>query len=84
MVKLSEQPVAKTIDVKGQMCPYPIINTKTELPNLKEGEILLVITDNPPTAEETLPRLCEIRKLQLEIIEKMEGDKKSWYCYIKK
>ena len=84
MAKLSEQTAAKTIDVKGQICPYPIINTRQELAGMKKGEILLVITDNPDTAEENLPRHCRNKKQEYEIIEKEDGGRKVWHCYIRK
>lgn len=84
MTRLSEQQPAKTIDVRGQICPYPMINTRQELNNMKEGELLLVITDNPDTAEENLPRHCKNKNQKYDIIEKEEGGKRVWYCYILK
>jgi tRNA 2-thiouridine synthesizing protein A len=42
------------LDVTGYTCPYPVIFTKKALAKLKEGEVLEVVTDNPPSCE-TVP-----------------------------
>lgn len=78
---LNELPVAKAIDVKGQICPYPIIATRVALKDLKVGDVLEVVTDNPPTANETLPQLCEVKHYDFERIELSAG---VWRCLVRK
>ena len=56
----------KAIDVKGQVCPYPIIATRGELKKLAVGDVLEVVTDNPPTANETMPALLASRNYPYE------------------
>ncbi len=36
-----------TLDVRGDCCPYPLIKTKKQVEQLKSGEILKVIADDP-------------------------------------
>ncbi len=35
------------LDVRGECCPYPLILTKKQVEQLKSGEILEVIADDP-------------------------------------
>ncbi len=37
----------ETLDVRGECCPYPLILTKKKVEQLKSGEILEVIADDP-------------------------------------
>lgn len=39
------------LDVRGYVCPYPVIYTLKALSQLKEEEVLEVLTDNPPSSE---------------------------------
>ena len=38
-----------SLDVRGQVCPYPELLTLRALQNLSSGDILEVILDNPPS-----------------------------------
>ncbi len=37
----------QTLDVRGECCPYPLILTKKRVEQLKSGEVLEVIADDP-------------------------------------
>ena len=43
------------IDVRGRICPLPLFYTKRKIEEMKAGEELEVIVDDP-TAKETIPR----------------------------
>jgi len=45
-------------DQLGIYCPEPIFRTRQELDDMKPGEVLEVIADDPATAED-LPRLAK-------------------------
>ena len=78
---LKQESVAKSVDTKGQVCPYPIIAARSELKKLAAGEVLELVTDYPPTANETLPNLCQQRGYVFEREEITPG---VWRFLIKK
>ncbi len=41
----------KVLDVRGQVCPMPVLKTKDTLEKLSSGDILEVIVDYPPSKE---------------------------------
>ena len=59
------------LDVKGYVCPYPVIYTRKVLAKLKSDEILEVLTDNPPSCE-NVPRSVEEEGHKVEKVERVE------------
>ena len=72
--------VSKAIDVKGKICPYPLIDTRDALKGINKGEVLEVITDHKPAATETIPSFCNKKGYPYKIIE--EGN--IWRVLIEK
>ncbi len=50
--------VKRVLDVRGQICPYPLALTKKSMMDLKAGERLEVLLDYVPSLE-TIPRWAE-------------------------
>jgi tRNA 2-thiouridine synthesizing protein A len=46
--------MAQQLDVRGEICPYPMMHTVQTLKKLPKGEVLEVMTDHAP-ALETIP-----------------------------
>jgi tRNA 2-thiouridine synthesizing protein A len=46
--------MAKTLDVRGEICPYPMMKASDALKKLPQGETLEVLTDHAP-ALSTIP-----------------------------
>jgi TusA-related sulfurtransferase len=44
----------RVLDLRGETCPYPPIYTNEELADMRAGEVLEVLTDNPPSIH-TIP-----------------------------
>jgi len=44
----------RILDLRGETCPYPPIYTNEELADMGAGEVLEVLTDNPPSIH-TIP-----------------------------
>ena len=45
------------LDVRGQVCPYPELLTIRAVKSLKQGDILDIVTDNPPSVRDVPPTL---------------------------
>jgi tRNA 2-thiouridine synthesizing protein A len=41
----------KRLDVRGEVCPMPVLKTKKAMEEISEGEILEIILDYPPSRE---------------------------------
>ncbi len=63
--KLSRDEAEKIIydeelDIRGEVCPYPVLKTKMKLKQMESGEILKIILDYPPSVENVLRATTEI------------------------
>lgn len=66
MKKMSSQLTPdKTVDYVGLYCPEPVFRTRQAIDDLKIGEILEVIADDP-ASEEDIPRL--IKNIDQELV----------------
>lgn len=54
----SEAKTIHTLDVRGEICPYPLTMTKKAIAGLAPGEQLEVLLDYPLSLE-TIPRWAE-------------------------
>ena len=70
----------REVDVRGQVCPYPLIETKNSLKDMRPGEILEVRTDAEMSAMETLPALCKALGHPIQV----EPDGPGWRVRIRK
>jgi TusA-related sulfurtransferase len=61
----------ETLDVLGEICPYPQLYTKKKLEKMAPGSVLQVLTDHPPAAEETIPGYCN--EMNYPFLVKKEG-----------
>ncbi|MEM2863987.1 MAG: sulfurtransferase TusA family protein [Candidatus Bathyarchaeia archaeon] len=61
----------RLLDCTGLYCPMPIIKVREALNQLREGEILEVLADDP-AAEEDIPNL--IKRLRQQLIKMERGD----------
>lgn len=50
--------ITRELNAVGLSCPIPIIKTKKAMDELKKGEVLLVLADDPG-AKEDFPAWCE-------------------------
>ncbi len=61
-----------TIDVRGEMCPYPDIKTRKKLKEMGSGQVLEVLTDYPLSLER-IPRNVEKEGHKVLKVEKIKG-----------
>ena len=62
--------VDKTINIKGEVCPYTFVKTKLALEGLSSGQALEVITDHKP-AVRNVTRSCKDEGHEILIKEKI-------------
>lgn len=79
-MSLKEAQIAKIVDIKGQICPYTLIETRDALKTVENGAVIEVLVDHGPAALETIPNFCKKKNYPLETVE--EGG--AWRLYIKK
>lgn len=53
-----KQAPAETLDCIGIFCPEPLFQTRSKIDDLKSGEILEVLADDPASKED-LTRFCK-------------------------
>ena len=78
-VRMSEKEIRK-LDIRGEICPYPMLKTNEELASDKEINILEVLTDHSP-ALSTIPPQALKRGYEVEID---EIDNSEWKITLKK
>ena len=70
-----------TLDVRGELCPYPLIEIKVALKRLERGQVLEVLTDYEPTAKTTVPAFCAKTGYPFELT---EAERNLWRVVIQK
>jgi tRNA 2-thiouridine synthesizing protein A len=68
-MKMTDQQIKLKLDCIGLYCPEPLFQTRSKLDELKVGELLDVVADDP-AAEEDLKRFCKRTGQQLVKFEK--------------
>ncbi len=48
----------RVLDVRGEICPVPLVRCVNEIKKMKPGEVLKVISDHPP-AKKSIPMEME-------------------------
>jgi TusA-related sulfurtransferase len=74
----------KTIDVRGQTCPHPVLKTRTGLVELEPGQVLEVLVDYERSVKKTIPDICKKYDCPYEVKEEKENDKTFWIFFIEK
>lgn len=69
---MSNVAVTKTLDVRGEICPYPDVNTMTTLKKMKKGEVLEVLVDYPMSVER-IPRNAKKSGHKVLAVEQVDG-----------
>lgn len=57
-------PVNQTLDAMGLRCPEPVMLVRKTIRYMQDGEILLIIADDPATTRD-IPSFCQFMDHQL-------------------
>lgn len=73
--------INKTIDLKGEVCPFPWVKAKKTLAKMDIGQILKVIVDHAP-ASKNIPRYFEEEGQRILSVDKI--NELDWQITVKK
>jgi tRNA 2-thiouridine synthesizing protein A len=73
--------IDKTIDIKGQVCPYTFVRSKLAIEKMNLGEVLEIVTDHKP-ASENVPRSMESEGQKVLKID--QTGEKEWHILVRK
>ena len=73
--------VDRTLDIKGQVCPYTFVRSKLAIEKMNVGEVLEIIFDYQP-AIENVPKSMENEGQKVLKIEKT--GEKEWHIFVRK
>jgi len=60
--------IDRTLDLRGQVCPGPTVDTRLTLKDMQPGEVLEVVTDYYP-ARQTIPALMQELNYPCELLD---------------
>jgi tRNA 2-thiouridine synthesizing protein A len=75
-----EIPVTEVLDTFGLLCPMPIIKTAARMKQMKIGDVLKILSDDPGVKED-MPAWCTTSGNQLLALEEIDNE---FHCYVKK
>ena len=73
--------VDKTIDIKGEICPYTFVKSKLAIEDMESGQVLEIILDHQP-ATENVPR--SMKNEGNEVLEVKKINETDWRILVKK
>jgi len=73
--------VARTLDIKGQVCPLTFVRSKLAIEKLAIGEVLEIIVDHQPAAV-NVPRSMELEGQAVLGVE--QTGEAEWHLFVRK
>ncbi len=80
-MSLTEKTPTETLDERGKICPYPLMDTRDKLKEMSEGELLEVLVNHGP-AVENIRSLSNKLELEFDVEVVTEGEE--WKVYVQK
>lgn len=77
---MTELTVHHTLDTLGLRCPEPVMLTRKTIRQMNNGDVLLIIADDPATTRD-IPSFCQFMDHQLL---KKETETKPYRYWVKK
>jgi tRNA 2-thiouridine synthesizing protein A len=73
--------ITKTVDLKGQVCPYTFVRSKLAIEKMSLGEVLEIVLDHKP-AVENVPKSMENEGQKVLKID--QTGEKEWHVFVRK
>ena len=77
---MADENVDETLDVRGEVCPYPDVKSMRQAKKMSSGQVLKILLDYPLSAEK-IPRSMEKKGYEVMSVEKT-GDSE-WEILVK-
>ena len=77
---MNDRQIARRLDLRGQVCPGPTVDTRLALREMHSGDVLEVVTDYYP-ARQTIPALMSELGYSCELL---DGDQPVFRFLIEK
>ena len=74
---MTEITVDKTLDTVGLRCPEPVMLVRKNIRHMNEGEVLLILADDPATTRD-IPSFCQFMEHTLFASETQDTPFKYW------
>ena len=74
---MTEITVDKTLDTVGLRCPEPVMLVRKNIRHMNEGEVLLILADDPATTRD-IPSFCQLMEHTLLASETQDIPFKYW------
>ena len=74
---MTEITVDKTLDTVGLRCPEPVMLVRKNIRHMNEGEVLLILADDPATTRD-IPSFCQFMEHTLLAGETKDTPFKYW------
>ncbi len=71
----------RELDIRGDVCPFTFVKSKLVLEQMKEGQVLRVIIDYPPSAE-NVPK--SLREEGQEVLAVNKINDREWEILVRK
>ncbi|MFZ7109612.1 sulfurtransferase TusA [Avibacterium avium] len=55
---MSEIHIHQQLDIQGLRCPEPVMLVRKQIRHMQEGEVLLILADDPATTRD-IPSFCQ-------------------------
>ena len=69
--------INQTLDTLGLRCPEPVMLVRKQIRHMQDGEVLLIIADDPATTRD-IPSFCQFMDHRLLHIETEQPPFKYW------
>jgi len=73
--------IDKTIDIRGQVCPYTFVRSKLAIEKMNVGEVLEIVLDHK-AAVENVPKSMENEGQKVLVVE--QTNEKEWRIVVRK
>ncbi|HWQ65236.1 MAG TPA: sulfurtransferase TusA family protein [Methanospirillum sp.] len=63
----------KKLDITGVVCPFCILKVKGAMEKILPGEELIVVSDHPPAAKDSIPAFAQMNGWKCAVQEEGQG-----------